>query len=165
MQQAQRLLFVCTGNICRSPTAEAVLRRKAEIQRWGRLLQIDSAGTHDYHVGDSPDSRSCEIARHSGYALDHLVGRMVEAADFEQFDLLLAMDQGHETNLRQRAPSEFQHKISLFLPYAGIATPREVADPYYGTLAGFKTTLELIERGCDALLERLAREQGWQRTA
>lgn len=159
---AYRILFVCTGNICRSPTAEAVLRHKADALGWGELIEVDSAGTHDYHIGAAPDPRSCEVAKPRGYALDHLRGRMVEAADFEHFDLLLALDAGHASILNQRAPVEYREKVQLFLPYAGITAPREVADPYYGAMAGFEETLRLTERGCEGLLTRLGEAYGWK---
>ncbi len=153
--QKTRILFVCTGNICRSPTAEAVLRHKAATSGLSLPLEVDSAGTHDYHVGAAPDPRSCQVAREAGYAMEHLVGRQVSTEDFERFDLLLALDTGHEAILRRRAPALFGHKVQLFLPYAGITRPAEVADPYYGTIAGFVETLRLIERGCDGILARL----------
>lgn len=156
-----RILFVCTGNICRSPTAEAVLRQQVELRGWSERLQVDSAGTHPYHVGDAPDARSCDAAHASGYTMRHLVGRQVEAADFERFDLLLAMDNGHRDILWQRAPINLRERIQLFLPYAGIHTPSEVADPYYGPLSGFDDLLLLIERGCAGLLTRLGRERHW----
>lgn len=155
------ILFVCTGNICRSPTAEAVLRRKTEAREWAGRLHIDSAGTHDYHVGEGPDARSCDVAHARGYAMRHLVGRQVAEEDFARFDLLLALDGGHEAWLRRQAPAAHRERVQLFLPYAGIERPRDVADPYYGPLSGFHAVLELIERGCDGLLERLAREQEW----
>jgi protein-tyrosine phosphatase len=162
---AYRILFVCTGNICRSPTAEAVLRQKAEARGWGGLIEVDSAGTHDYHIGAAPDSRSCEVAVVKGYRLEHLRGRMVQPSDFEHFDMLLALDAGHASILSQRAPAEHRAKVQLFLPYAGIESPQEVADPYYGTMAGFEETLRLTERGCEGLLARLAKEQGWKAIA
>jgi protein-tyrosine phosphatase len=165
MQTPYRVLFVCTGNICRSPTAEAVLRRLAEARGWGERLEVDSAGTHDYHVGEAPDARSCEAAQARGYAMRHLKGRHVAAEDFRRFDLLLAMDSGHLSLLLQRSPEAMRGKVHLFLPYAGVETPRDVADPYYGPRAGFEDTLSLIERGCAGLLARIAREQGWSEAA
>lgn len=165
MNQPYSILFVCTGNICRSPTAEAVLRHKAEQRGMGEHLHVDSAGTHDYHVGEGPDARSCDVAHARGYAMRHLVGRQVAAEDFERFDLLLALDGGHEGLLLRQVPAARRDRVKLFLPYAGISHPRDVADPCYGPLSGFHDVLELIERGCDGLLDRLSREQGWPGTA
>lgn len=139
-----RILFVCTGNICRSPTAEGVLRARAAAAGFAGLL-VDSAGTHGYHVGEPPDPRTIEAAARRGYDLSGLRARKLRPADYADFDLLLAMDRGHLRLLRGGCPPAGLPRLRLFLE-------RDVPDPYYGGDAGFEQVLDLIEAGCDRLL-------------
>ena len=141
------ILFVCTGNICRSPTAEAVLRHLAAEE--GLELHIASAGIGDWHVGCAPDERAQHHAKRRGYDLSALRARQVTARDFEDFDLILAMDRGHLRALERLAPPAERHKLRLFLP------GRDVPDPYYGGPQGFEHVLDLVEAACRDLLREL----------
>jgi protein-tyrosine phosphatase len=141
------VLFVCTGNICRSPTAEAVLRHLAAEE--GIELRTASAGIGDWHVGSAPDARAQHHAKGRGYDLSTLRARQVRASDFAEFDLILAMDRGHLRALERMAPPEARHKVRLFL--AG----RDVPDPYYGGPEGFEQVLDLVEAACRNLLQEL----------
>lgn len=141
------VLFVCTGNICRSPTAEAVLRHLASEE--GIELHIQSAGIGDWHVGHPPDERAQKHARTRGYDLSALRARQVAPRDFDEFDLILAMDRGHLRSLERMAPAGHRHKIRLFV--AG----RDVPDPYYGGPEGFERVLDLVESACRSLLVEL----------
>jgi protein-tyrosine phosphatase len=156
------VLFVCLGNICRSPTAEAVFRREAEKAGWGSMFRVDSAGIADYHVGKAPDTRTCEHARMRGYDLSVLRARQVEAADFERFDLVLAMDASVLSALRklQKNGTAAKAEIGLFLDYLPDHEGRDVPDPYYGGADGFETVLDLTEAGSTALLRTLLKKQG-----
>lgn len=154
-----RVLFVCTGNICRSPTAEGVLRHRAETAGLGERLHIDSAGTHGYHVGEPPDPRAIHQAALRGYDLQSLRARKLRRHDFADFDLLLAMDRGHLSILQRLAPENGGAKWRLFLDYAPKAhARREVPDPYYGDLTDYDHALDLIEAGVEGLLQALAQE-------
>ena len=144
-----RILFVCTGNICRSPTAEGVLRHLATQE--GIELRIESAGTGDWHVGSPPDERAQHHARGRGYDLSAQRARQVRKSDFDDFDLILAMDRGHLRALERLAPPEARHKVRLLI--AG----REVPDPYYGGSQGFERVLDLVEEACRDLLQELKR--------
>ena len=141
--------MVCTGNICRSPTAEGVLRHLA--REAGLPIEVDSAGTHDYHVGDAPDRRACAHAAKRGYDLSSLRARQVTADDFQAFDLLLAMDRGHRELLLRRCPAEHRHKVRMFMDFAG-RDGEEVPDPYYGGAEGFEGVLDRVEAACRGLL-------------
>ncbi len=147
-----KILFVCTGNICRSPTADAVLRARAAAL--GLDWTIDSAGTHGYHVGDPPDSRSIRMAAYKGVDMRDLRARKVSPEDFGVFDLILAMDSGHFDLLERQCPPEHKGKIRLFLAESGLSDEAgfDVPDPYYGGLEGFESVYSLIERGVDALM-------------
>jgi protein-tyrosine phosphatase len=150
-----KVLFVCTGNICRSPTAEGVLRALVERAGLGDRITVDSCGTHDYHVGDPPDPRSCAHARKRGYDITDLRARMLDRDDFEKFDLLLALDRGHERILRRQAPPAGKDKVKLFMSYLPELRLTDVPDPYYAGPEAFDHALDLIERGCVRLLEDL----------
>lgn len=146
------LLFVCMGNICRSPTAEAVFRQQAETSGLVRSLWIDSAGTHGYHAGEAPDRRSQAAAARRGYDLGAIRARAVVEPDFERFDLILAMDEQNRRALLSRCPPGLEHKVQLLLAYSSRFSGQDVPDPYYGGAAGFERVLDMIEDSCDGLL-------------
>jgi protein-tyrosine phosphatase len=152
------VLMVCLGNICRSPTAEAVLRAIAAREAPDLKIHIDSAGTADYHIGSAPDRRSQAAALRRGYDMSALRARRVELADFEQFDLILAMDHANFEELQRTAPHARRERVRLFLEFAPEAQTREVPDPYYGGPNGFEEVLDLVEAASRGLLKFL-REQ------
>jgi protein-tyrosine phosphatase len=142
-----RLLFVCSGNICRSPTAEAVMRALVRARGLESEVEVDSAGTGNWHAGESADRRAAAAALRRGVHLDG-VARQVTPEDFEHFDLLLAMDSGHLAELRRMAPPGTSGNVRLF-------TDTDVPDPYYGGEQGFETVLDMVEAGCADLLDSL----------
>jgi len=149
------ILFVCTGNICRSPTGEAVLRKLAADA--GRThLTIDSCGTHGYHVGDPPDDRARHAGSLRGYDFSGQQARQLNTRDFETFDLILAMDRGHREQLRTASPQQHVGKIRLFLEFAPGTGRQDVPDPYYGGSEGYELALDLIEAGCRGILADLS---------
>jgi protein-tyrosine phosphatase len=150
----QRVLFVCMGNICRSPTAEGVTRTLAERSGVAAGFEFDSAGTHGYHIGKAPDARAAKAAASRGYDLSSLKARQVEETDFVRFDRILAMDRDNLELLRQACPPAHLGKLGLFLEFASSQDEEEVPDPYYGGPEGFERVLDLIE---DAALGLLAR--------
>ncbi len=139
-----KVLFVCTGNICRSPTAEGVLREMARKE--GVPLHVASRGTHDYHVGEPPDERAQHHAKGRGYDLSALRARRVSSQDFADFDLILAMDRGHLKILERMCPPAHRPKVRLFVP------GRDVPDPYHGGPEDFEQVLDLVEAACRSLL-------------
>ena len=147
-----RLLFVCTGNICRSPTAEAVVRRMAADAGMADALVLDSAGTGDWHLGHPPDPRAVSAAKTRGYELEGIRARLVRPRDFAEFDRVLAMTGGHLADLERMAPRGHAGKASLMLDHAPDANRRDVPDPYYGDAHGFETMLDLIETSARGLL-------------
>jgi protein-tyrosine phosphatase len=152
--QTLAILFVCHGNICRSPTAEAVMRARLDAAGLSGRARVDSAGTHDYHVGEAPDPRACRAAASRGYDMSQLAARQVEAADFERFDHILAADRSNLAFLQRRCPVANRHKLALILdplPPPGL----EVPDPYYGGESGFDRVLDMIEAACDGWITRL----------
>jgi protein-tyrosine phosphatase len=149
------ILFVCTGNICRSPTAHGVLLHQLQANGLAARVQVDSAGTHGYHQGDPPDERSQAHAARRGYDLSGLRARVLVAEDFTRHDLILAMDGGHLDILRQRCPPALQHKLQRFTVWCQTHQAHGVPDPYYGGAQGFEHALDLIEDGCAGLLEHL----------
>jgi len=150
-----RILFVCLGNICRSPTAEGVLRTLAAREAPELPLEVDSAGTADFHVGEPPDPRTQEAASRRGYDLGALRARVIEPADFERFDLVLGMDEENLRVLRRRAPPHFHERLRLLLEFAPESGSRDVPDPYYGGPNGFEEVLDLVEDATRALLVHL----------
>ncbi len=148
-----RVLMVCSGNICRSPTAEGVLRHKvAEAGLEGRV-SVDSAGTSDYHIGDPPDPRAIARGKLRGYDLSNLRARQIRPSDFEDFDLLLCMDRGHETKLTRMCPEGQEERIRMFLDFSAAADGRdEVPDPYFGGVEDYDLALDLIEPAIDGLI-------------
>ena len=155
-----KVLFVCLGNICRSPTAEGVFAHKVAVSGFEKRIEIDSAGTHAFHVGSSPDSRAQQAAAQRGIDLSSLVGRRVASADFEVFDYILAMDEENYQNLNAMCPDEEnKRKISLFLDYAPHMHTLEVPDPYYGGGSGFERVLDLVEAASDGLLAAIERDR------
>ncbi len=151
------ILMVCMGNICRSPTAEGVLRRLARDAGMLEQLVIDSAGTHDYHVGKQPDVRAQETARRRGYDLSGLRARQVAEQDFQEFDHILAMDRENLAALLKRCPPEHRHKVRLYLSFSGQFAGQEVPDPYYGGSLGFERVLDMVEDAARGLLEEIRR--------
>ena len=146
------------GNICRSPTAEGVFSAYLSERKLTDLIEVDSAGTHAYHVGDAPDLRAQKAARDRGVELKNIRARKVKANDFELFDHILAMDEENLSILLELCPEEHQHKIRLFLEYAPNLTHREVPDPYYGGAYGFERVLDLVEAATEGFVETLQRE-------
>ncbi len=146
------------GNICRSPTAEGVFRKKVEASGLADAINIDSAGTHAYHIGKPPDVRSQQYAERRGYDLSSQRARKVTAADFATFDYLLAMDHENIELLQAACPPQYQHKLGLFMQYAKNAESDVVPDPYYGGGTGFDVVLDYIEAASDGLIEVLQRK-------
>jgi len=149
------VLFVCMGNICRSPMAEGVFRRRAEESGLLPSLDIDSAGTHAYHVGEPPDERAQLAAARRGVDISGLRGRRASTVDIERFDYVLAMDEDNIAVLRSIAPTGHEHKIRLFMEFAPGREEREVPDPYFGTHSGFDRVLDMIEEATTGLLADL----------
>lgn len=154
----KKILFVCTGNICRSPTAEGVARHAILMAGLGDMLEVRSAGTHGYHVGEAPDPRTRKAAEKRGYDLSSLRARKLEARDFHDFDLLLAMDAGHLEILKRTCPEGCRSKLRLFMSYARNFALDEVPDPYYGGEKGFDLVLDYCEDAVQGLIESLRRE-------
>lgn len=147
------VLFVCTGNICRSPTAEGVFRKLADSAGVLDRVHVDSAGTHDYHVGEAPDERAIAHALKRGYDLRPLRARQVRRSDFDTFDRIVALDRGHRRQLESSAPRDARARIELFLDHSLRWKGEDVPDPYYGGSAGFEAVLDMIEEACIRLLD------------
>ncbi|MBU2924714.1 low molecular weight protein-tyrosine-phosphatase [Colwellia sp. 1_MG-2023] len=147
------VLFVCMGNICRSPSAEAVFRQKAQAE--GLSLKVDSAGTVGAHVREKPDHRAQKVGVERGYSFKGIKARRVTVQDFDNFDLILAMDNANLAELHKIAPEHLQYKAKLFLDFADNHDEEEVPDPYYGGANGFRFVLDLVEDASDGLLKQL----------
>jgi protein-tyrosine phosphatase len=147
-----KVLFVCMGNICRSPTAEGVFSSLVTKKNLTAHFKIDSAGTHAYHIGDAPDLRAQKAARERGVELKHLRARKVAANDFHEFDHILVMDDDNFASLEAVCPEEFKHKLRHFLDYAPHLKTKEVPDPYYGGSYGFERVLDLVEHASEGFI-------------
>ncbi|WP_373017983.1 low molecular weight protein-tyrosine-phosphatase [Thiomicrorhabdus sp.] len=150
-----RVLFVCMGNICRSPTAHAVFRKLVRDNELEKVIEIDSAGTHAYHVGNPPDSRSMQVARGRGIEMKDLRARQVDFGDFIQYDYILAMDHANYNNLKDLALPEHFDKISMFLDFAENFSQAEVPDPYYGGPQGFDQVFDMVTDASEGLLRHI----------
>lgn len=150
-----KVLFVCMGNICRSPTAEGVFRHFLRRNQLDDRVEVDSAGTHGYHVGEAPDPRTQRAAAARGYDLSSIRARKVAPADIEYFDLVLAMDRSNLNALKTMAAPEFSDRIRLFMDYARNFEDSEVPDPYYGLGHGFDLVIDMVEDASQGLIEEL----------
>jgi protein-tyrosine phosphatase len=158
MMERRAVLLVCTGNICRSPTAEGVLREKARARGLAEQVRVASAGTHDYHVGEAPDVRATKHATKRGYDLSKQRARQVSAADFHEFDYILAMDRSHLRMLRALAPEEARARVGLFMETSAAWKGEDVPDPYYGGPDGFEHVLDMVEEAAEKWLDAIAAE-------
>jgi protein-tyrosine phosphatase len=147
--------FVCLGNICRSPSAEAVMRDLVERAKLADRIVIDSAGTGDWHIGEPPDERAQKAAKKRGFDLSNLRGRQVAAADFARFDLFIVMDDANAAALTEVCPPEHRDKIRLLMEFAARDDSRVVVDPYFGGEEGFEKVLDQCEDACEGLLKAL----------
>ena len=157
------VLFVCMGNYCRSPTAEGVFRAVVREHAPDLPILIDSAGTHDYHVGKAPDPRTVAAARRRGFDLTALRARQIEDRDFESFDYILAMDRDNRAELLARSPEHLRPRVRLFMEFAARPDTPEVPDPYYGGSDGFELVLDLVEEASRGLLAHLLEAQPTRR--
>jgi protein-tyrosine phosphatase len=153
-EQQISVLFVCMGNICRSPTAEGVFRHVVAEAGLAERIQVDSAGTHAYHIGEPADRRARAAAQRRGISLEGIAARRVRDEDFAGFDYIVAMDQLNQVTLVDQADAEYHDKIRLFLEYSS-GDDGDVPDPYYGGSAGFEHVLDLVEEASRGLLETL----------
>lgn len=154
-----RVLFVCLGNICRSPTAEAVMCKMLQDRGLDRWFEVSSAGTGNWHVGEAPDARATEAAKERGYEMSDIRARQILENDFKHYDLVLAMDRSNITNMRRVCPSGCLSKIGLLMDYVPQAVLDEVPDPYYGGEDGFSLVLNLLEDACDNLINTVCAQK------
>ena len=156
-----KVLFVCMGNVCRSPSAQAVFQHMAEEAGLADMVRVDSAGTHAFHIGEAPDARAQAAARKRGYDLSGHVARQIRPEDFHDYDLILAMDWDNLAALQQQCPKAYQHKLMLLMRFANEFEEATVPDPYYGGPEGFNKALDYIEDACQGVLE-LVRKRAMQ---
>ncbi len=149
----KKILFVCTGNICRSPSAEAVFRHFTVQEGRELEFEADSAGTHGYHVGEPPDGRAIKIAEERGISMEGIKARKVSVSDFKKFDLIVAMDKGHYNFLENMMPVGSQAELALFMDFGNNKKNIDVPDPYYGTDDGFRKVIEMLEGGAKGILK------------
>ncbi|BAZ94207.1 protein-tyrosine-phosphatase [Thiohalobacter thiocyanaticus] len=154
-QNKVRVLFVCMGNICRSPTAQGVFEKVVDEAGLGHRIEIHSAGTHAYHVGEPPDTRAQEAASKRGYDLSAQRARKVQVEDFIEFDYVLAMDRSNYADLQELVLPDYEQRLKLFLEFARELQDTDVPDPYYGGRQGFERVLDLIEAASQGLLEHI----------
>jgi protein-tyrosine phosphatase len=154
-----KILFVCMGNICRSPTAHGVFRNLVTSSGLLDQIEIDSAGTHAYHIGNPPDSRSISTAHKRGIDISDLRARQVDLSDFYHYDYLIAMDEYNLSLLKEMSPSDVHYKLRLFLSFAPQLTKTEVPDPYYGGASGFEHVFDLVQIASEGLLSHLLNEK------
>jgi len=156
-QDKVKVLFVCMGNICRSPTAEGVFLKLVEQHSLQHCIAIDSAGTHAYHAGEGPDKRAHDAAAKRGYDLSKIKARIVVQEDFSDFDYVMAMDVENLENLQEMASADSKAEVKLFLDYAVNTKVKEVPDPYYGGAKGFEKVLDLVEAASTGLLKHIVK--------
>ncbi len=150
-----KVLFVSMGNICRGPSAEGIFRTLVKISNLDHLIEVSSAGTHAYHVGEAPDPRALHVAKKRSVDMTNIASRQVTPDDFMDYDYILAMDWDTQSLLQQQAPKIHKHKIQLAMRYAGDSEEAVVSDPYYGGPEGFVKTFDLLEDACSGLLDML----------
>ncbi|MEJ2515256.1 MAG: low molecular weight phosphotyrosine protein phosphatase [Gammaproteobacteria bacterium] len=155
-----RILFVCMGNICRSPTAEGVFRKLVTDAGLQDRIHVESAGTHGYHVGAPPDRRAASAARARGFDLSGIEARRVSPDDFDQFDLIVALDSDNYGHLSGMAPRDARAEIRRLMDFASEGSGRDVPDPYYGGLNGFELVLDMVEDACAGLLREASSRLG-----
>ena len=158
MKEKVSVLVVCTGNICRSPTGEGVLRQRAKARGLDGRIVVRSAGTHDYHVGECPDARSMKHAMRRGYDLSSQRAMQLARGHFLEYDYLLAMDRGHLAIMRRMAPADATAQLGLFLEASARWKGEDVPDPYYGGAAGFEQVLDMVEEAAERWLDRFEAE-------
>ncbi len=150
-----KVLFVCLGNICRSPSAEAVFRALVTAEGMSEHIEVDSAGTHPYHLGEPPDTRASSAAARRGLDLAGLRARQATLQDFHSFDYILCMDRQNQSHLQQLAPPDLAEKVRLLMEFANEAIDLEVPDPYYGGTKGFEQVLDMLEEAAQGLLRQI----------
>lgn len=150
-----RVLFVCLGNICRSPTAHGVFESMVKARQLNDRIQVDSCGTGDWHIGHPPDRRAASEAAARGYDLSDLRARQLSPSDFDHFDFILAMDRQNLADLEAMRPDHFSGHLGLFLRFAAGGAHREVPDPYYGGDEGFTEVLDMVEAASEGLLQEI----------
>jgi protein-tyrosine phosphatase len=157
---SQKVLFICMGNICRSPSAEGVFRKLLAQHNLQHRIEVDSAGTEGWHTGSAPDKRAQHAAAQRGIDISGLQARQVSTADMEYYDLIIAMDHDNHSRLQSLAGEQHGHKIRLLLEYSDRFGDTEVPDPYYGGDHGFDLVLDMIEESCEQLIQHIVNHDG-----